>query len=293
MACVQFKRINFSEASRERIDLCNTIIDEHLAQGFKLSLRQVYYQLVARGAIPNNMKSYKNLGSLISDARLGGLIDWEAIEDREREPWRHPQFNDLADLAEAALDSYRLPRWADQDYYVELWVEKRAQAGTLRRIAEEFHVTMLVNRGYSSQTALYEAAHRFNQRGRGKERVLLYLGDHDPSGEDMVRDIEDRLALFGVVRFDVRKIALTWAQIQQYQPPPNPAKLTDSRAAEYIKKHGNDSWELDALPPSTLMQIMRRELKGLVDKKRMDAVIAQEEKDKERLRAAVGKLVQK
>lgn len=302
MAREQFKTVRFSSQSRERIDLCNEIISDYLAQGLKLTLRQLYYQLVTRNVFPNSEKSYKTLGSLLNDARLAGRVDWDAIEDRVRRPKKAAEWENLTELVESALYSFRLPRWQGQDTYAELWVEKDALAGVLEPLAHEYHVTLMVNRGYSSASAMYEASKRF-MRGRNQaesnyyntdelERagVLLYLGDHDPSGEDMVRDIRDRLETFGVQNLTVEKIALTTAQVQEYNPPPNPAKMSDSRAAAYVAKHGAVSWEVDALPPNVLARIVRDSFQDIIDVKAMNKVKAKEEEDKKRLRNAVANL---
>lgn len=291
MKCA-YKSVNFREDSKERIEQCNNIIADYQAQGLRLTLRQLYYQLVTKNLITNAEKSYKALSGLVSDARLSGLMDWDAIEDRVRVPQIPSEWDKLGDLVESALHAYRRPRWAGQSHYVELWVEKDALAGVLSPLASEYHITLMVNRGYSSQSAMYESAQRFldHVEGEAKAPVLLYLGDHDPSGEDMVRDIRDRLAMFGVEGLEVEKVALTMAQVDQYQPPPNPAKLTDPRAAEYVARHGDESWEVDALPPDVLAKLIRKAVKGYVDLDLMREVKEREESDKERLRDAVAKL---
>lgn len=283
----QFKEINFRQDSLDRIELCNQIIEDYQAQGLRLTLRQLYYQLVTRNAIPNVERSYKNLSTLVSDARLSGLMDWDAIEDRVRQPRRQNEFADLRDLTEAAIQAYRLPRWKGQEWYTELWVEKDALAGVLDPLASEYHVTMMVNRGYSSQSAMYESAERFNSMGDGRAPILFYLGDHDPSGEDMVRDIAERLSMFGVNGLEVRKLALTMEQVERYNPPPNPAKITDPRATAYIREHGSSSWEVDALPPETLSEIIRTAFDEILDTAKMDKVKRKEEADKRLLRRLV------
>lgn len=116
----QFKFVNFRENALDIISICNEIIEDYLASGLRLTLRQLYYQLVTRNIISNEEKSYKKLSSLISSARLAGLVDWDAIEDRVRQPKIQSEFNDLSELIEAAINSYRLPRWDGQDYYAEL-----------------------------------------------------------------------------------------------------------------------------------------------------------------------------
>lgn len=279
----------FNRSSVELIEKCNDIVKSYQAQGLRLTLRQLYYQLVSRNVIPNVEKSYKRLSGVISDARLAGEMDWSAIEDRVRRPQRSSQWDSIQELVESALYAYRLPRWEDQKTYCELWVEKDALAGVLQPLAEEFHVTLMVNRGYSSQSAMYDSAKRFKVH-QNRKLVLLYLGDHDPSGEDMVRDIRDRMEMFGVRRLQVNKLALTMAQIEEYEPPPNPAKMTDPRAEAYVSRHGDESWEVDALPPDVLQRIIRTAIEGVVDMELYNEVIEREEEDKTRLREAAADL---
>jgi hypothetical protein len=289
-----YKSVNFRQESLNRIQLCNEIVRDYLGQGLKLTLRQLYYQLVSKNVIANTEKSYKALGNLVSDARLAGLIDWDAIEDRNREPVIWAEYENVQELVEDLEWRYRLPRWEGQDNYVELWVEKAALAGVLRPLASKYHVTLMVNRGYSSQSAMYESAQRFLRRcteGGHKQPILFYLGDHDPSGEDMVRDIEDRLVMFGVHGIEVRKLALTMEQVREYDPPPNPAKMTDSRAARYVEEHGADSWEVDALNPKTLASIIETAFQSVTDMDMMNAVIAKEKKERKHLKAALPRLV--
>lgn len=163
--------------------------------------------------------------------------------------------------------------------------EKDALAGVISPIANEYHVTLCVNRGYSSQSAMYEAGKRYIENCRdGRYPHLIYLGDMDPSGEDMVRDISDRLEMYNVGELQVTKVALTMEQVESYKPPPNPAKMSDSRAAKYVDKHGTSSWEVDALPPAALSKIIRKELSSLVDMDMMSKIIAQENEDKKAVR---------
>jgi len=315
-----FKSINFKPDVLKTIATADRIITNYQQQGYRLTLRQLYYQFVSQNLITNEEKSYKRLASIISDGRLAGLLDWDGIEDRGREPSIPLQFNNLQHRIDSALNNYRLPRWDGQPCYCELWVEKQALAGVLAPLAKEFHVTLSVNKGYSSQSAMYDAAQRFRE-GMGaqgepvifdpdyhqctreefvgtasqeieheREGHLFYLGDHDPSGEDMVRDIRDRMDMFGVPNLNVTKIALTTAQVRQYNPPPNPAKITDPRAKNYIAQHGNSSWEVDALPPNVLVRLIRAAFKSVIDKPTMDAVIAREEADKAALLKATEKV---
>jgi len=305
VSCHVYREKEFREVDLNVIRACAQIVNEYTDQGIRMTLRQLYYQMIAQDLFPsswidakynlenqlpegtkNTIKNYSRLSKLISDARLAGWIDWDAIEDRGRRPQRTSQWDSIRDIIESAIDSFRLPRWADQPSYVELWVEKDALASVLWPIAHRHHITLMVNKGYSSQSAMHEAAGRFIAASNtNKQPTLLYLGDHDPSGEDMVRDIRERLTMFGARDLEVRKIALTKAQILRYNPPPNPAKVTDPRAKKYIAEHGNKSWEVDALPPNVMTRLVDNEMRRYVDQAKMDAILAEEE----RLKAALKK----
>jgi hypothetical protein len=309
MAREFFENYNPSAETRKTILKANSIIESYLAQGLTLTLRQLYYQFVSRDLIPNTEKSYKRLGSIISSARCGGLVDWDALEDRVRRPVIWAEHASPKAMLESALRSYRLPRLDGQSVYVELWVEKDALAGVLEPIAAEYHVTLMVNRGYSSSSAMKESADRIRRKCKRygvSEAIVFYLGDHDPSGEDMVRDISERLHQFlnnGLlvdwsgdevtvetiadsrtrhpkIWLDVRKLALTMEQIEEYSPPPNPAKLSDSRAKAYVDKHGDSSWEVDALDPTTLRDIITEALESVLDMEKIETIKVREEEHK-------------
>lgn len=250
---------NFRRESLELIDKINSVISEYDLQGYSLTLRQAYYQLVARGVIPNNERSYKNVGSLINDARLAGLIDWHSIEDRTRNLQSLSHWSSPKSIIESASYQYRKDIWEDQDYYIEVWVEKEALANIVGRVANDLDVPYFCCRGYVSQSEMWSASQRLKAKQEcGKYCVILHLGDHDPSGIDMSRDIEERLNLFGVIpeMFIFRRIALNMNQIEEFAPPPNPAKLTDSRYGSYIQKFGYESWELDALEPKVIHDLI-------------------------------------
>jgi len=275
----EFVSHNFRKDALDLIETCDQTIKSYMGQGLMLTLRQLYYTLVAAGRIPNEEKSYKRLGAIISDARLAGMLDWSGIEDRVRRPYMPTHWDSIDDIIQSACEQFKLDRREGQETYVELWVEKDALAGVLSPLAQQFHCTLSVNRGYSSQSAMYDAAKRFKEAvfEREQHAVIIYIGDFDPSGEDMVRDVRERLEMFGV-SVDVDKVALTMEQIKKHKPPPNPAKLSDSRAAGYIAKHGQHSWEVDALPPKELQRIAREALAYHTDMEAMSRVKKEETK---------------
>lgn len=252
------------------IELCNTIIAEYQAAGYMLTLRQLYYQLVSRAAIPNKDTEYKRLGDVINDARLAGLVDWEAIEDRGRFVRAHAHWDEPADIVESASQQFRVDMWENQAFRPEVWVEKDALVGVVGVPAGRFDIPYFSCRGYTSVTALYEAATRLHRyKRKGQTPMIIHLGDHDPSGIDMTRDIRDRLGIFGL-NLEVKRVALNMDQVEQYTPPPNPAKVTDSRYDGYMVKFGEESWELDALEPSVLDAVVTSAIEGMIDQDKWD-----------------------
>lgn len=254
----QFIVKNFKAPSLAIIEKANEIIDDYRSQGFSLTLRQLYYQFVARDLLPNTERSYKRLGSIINDGRMAGLIDWSAIEDRTRNLQGNSHWDSPADVIEAARQSYRIDMWANQPKRVEVWIEKEALSGVIAGVCSELDVDYFACRGYVSQSEQWRAGVR--SRDTSQEKVILHLGDHDPSGIDMTRDNQDRLSVFSTYNVTVERIALNMDQVEQYNPPPNPAKMTDARFRQYSHDYGDLSWELDALEPLVLTELIREKV---------------------------------
>ncbi len=280
---IKYQEINFRSSSLELIDRINMIIAEYMSKGYELTLRQLYYQLVARDIIPNNERSYKNIGNLVSDARMAGLIDWEAIVDRTRYLRANSHWDSPSDIVEACARSFRYNRWSTQPVYLEVWVEKDALIGVVSKACSSLDVPHFSCRGYVSQTEMWSAAQRLIEQGESRDTVIIHLGDHDPSGRDMSRDIEERLNIFGA-NPEFKRIALNMDQIQMYNPPPNPTKVTDSRHVAYMREFGNECWELDALRPEVIDSLIRDTVKGYMDHSLYEAEVEREQTAKGLLR---------
>lgn len=260
----------FGPKALSTIETANKIIREYSAQGFDLTLRQLYYQFVARDVIPNTQRDYKNLGSIINDARLAGLVSWNAIVDRTRELRGNNHWDSPADIVRGAAAQYQIDKWEDQEYRLEVWIEKDALVGVAERACSKLDVSFFSCRGYTSQSEMHEAALRLKRfEELGQKTVIIHLGDHDPSGKDMTRDVQERLALFGA-ETEISRIALNMDQIRKFRPPPNPAKITDSRAKNYIKEFGKSSWELDALEPTVLAKLIEKTIVSYRDERLWD-----------------------
>lgn len=281
----KFVDIKFRADTLAVINQANTIIADYQRQGFKLTLRQLYYQFVARALIPNKQTEYKRLGSIIDNGRQAGLIDWDAIEDRTRNLERLSVWSSPEQILRAVAEQYREDWWKGQDFYPEVWIEKDALTGVIEPVCEEFQVPYFACRGYVSQSEMYAAAQRLKGKARGgRSPVIFHLGDHDPSGMHMTVDNGERLDLFmrgmGV---EVVRLALNMAQVEEYSPPPNPAKETDSRFESYAAEHGDESWELDALDPSVIDTLIRDALEERIDPDPWQAAKDAEEANREHL----------
>jgi hypothetical protein len=288
-----FRDKNFNKSSMDIIIKANKIIDEYETKGFELTLRQLYYQFVAKGFLDNHDRNYKRLGSIINDARLAGLVDWDNIKDRTRFLRKPTVWENPGQIIKAATNQYSIDKWQGQNNYLEVWVEKDALIDIVEQSSKEYQVSCFSCRGYVSQSAMYEAGKRLYNNTDDKEIHIIHLGDHDPSGIDMTRDIFERLELFSNWNINIHRIALNMDQVKQYNPPPNPAKVTDSRAKEYINNYGSKSWELDALNPEDLRSLIQGKILSLMDYDLYYNLVEEEERQKHELTKIANEIMDK
>ncbi len=277
---------DFRVGTRAIIRKANTLIADYQAQGYKLTLRQLYYQFVQRNWLVNKQTEYKRLGEILNDARLAGLVDWDAIEDRGRNLAPTPMWGDPGDPnspGEFILDwgrHFKNDPWVNQPNYVEVWIEKEALVGVIERPCRRWRVPYFACKGYVSASEMYDAAYRLAGFAEaGQQVTVIHLGDHDPSGTQMTENIAERLALLSreIEGIEVKRIALTMEQINRYAPPPNPAKETDSRYRAYCAQYNTrSSWELDSMQPSVIDTLVEEEIRMLVDEELWDRDIAAE-----------------
>jgi len=291
---IKYEGKNFRSEALKVIEQAETIINQYSAQGFSLTLRQLYYQFVSRGLIPNTDKSYNRLGNIISDARRAGMIDWDSIVDRTRYLRKQSSWGKPQSILESARDSYHRDLWANQDRRLEVWIEKDALVGVIEDVCNELDVPFFSCRGYVSDSEMWSCAMRIykHERDDNQDTLLVHLGDHDPSGIDMTRDITDRLSLFssdarGAI--EIHRIALTMEQIKELTPPPNPAKITDSRYQDYADKYGDESWELDALEPSYIVNIIRETIEAERNDDRWNESVAEQEMERKQIGEVVNR----
>jgi hypothetical protein len=282
----QFKEINFHAKTLRMINHANAIIADMKAQGYTLTLRQLYYRMVESKLLENKQTNYDRLGYIVDEARKCGLIDWDAIEDRTRFLRRIANYRGPSHFLSRMMSYYAEDVWRDQEHYCEVWIEKDALIGVVERPCNEYRVPHFACRGYPSSSELYVAAKRLRrQLDAGKLVKVFYLGDHDPSGIDMTRSNEELLQTFArSIGIEVERIGLNMDQVEEYNLVPDPAKQTDSRFQAYSEEYNTDeSWELDALTPSVIDGLIRTAIESVVDQNDFDAKLAQEADNKELL----------
>jgi len=287
-----FREKKFGERAIDIIAKADGLCQDYLSQGFKLTVRQLYYQFVAKNWMKNTPQNYEAFATVISESREGGMLDWDAIEDRGRVTHSIPEYKSLKSYLQHLTEHFRLARWKQQQHYVEVMVEKQALEGVLAPVCEKWGVAFTANKGYSSVSSMYSRG-KFIQSQRdveGKDVHVLYLGDHDPSGLDMSRDVRDRLERYSDGPVDVVRLALNYDQVQRHQLPENPVKMDDSRAAAYREQFGDSSWELDALEPKTLIALVENGVKQFLDMSAWREMEQRQQQDQDLLQTIVEEL---
>lgn len=266
------------------IDQANAIMEEYAAMGITMTLRMLHYQFVSRLLFANTLKNYKRLGHALKVGRRMGLVDWKYLEDSIRSLDEHPTWTDPQDALSTIAGWYQEDIWSEQEYAPELWIEKYALGVVLNPTCRELRTPLFACRGYVSASAQYDASKRFQQHiADGRTPIVFYLGDHDPSGLDMTRDNREVIELLTGEAIEVRRLGLNWDQIEQYNPPPNPAKMRDSRYGGYVRRFGRECWELDALPPNVLIDLVTNAIRPLIDTHIWQASLDREAANRDKL----------
>ncbi len=271
-----------------------------LSRQHPMTLRQVYYRLVANQIINNNQSQYKALSNALRDARREGVIPWAWMEDRTRRPRSVDMWRDLSTFVSEVPTWYARDVWDDQPSYLEVWLEKDALSGTFADVLEPYRVTFQVGRGFDGWSSVHNAAQRYRSMlfNKHKHTTLLYYGDFDPSGEDMARSLELRIhegfVEYKSVRYvrnaypTITKRALTYEDIQTYDLPPDFTKPTDPRSKAHIAKWGDVAVELDALPDEVLRERLEADVRAHMDLDALQATLKAESEDNARLREMLG-----
>ena len=251
-----------------------------------LTIRGLHYQLVGIG-MTNTMQHYKRVVEAMIQARWNGQISFEAFSDHDREVLGYTAaeetiLEDQVDTGKrqvtAWIKNYSKNRWENQPFVPEVWIEKKALQGVFQKPCKKYDVGLAPCKGYPSLTFLNEAKQRFQEtKNNGKIPIILYFGDYDPSGEDIPRSIEENFTRFGCP-VEVKRIALMEDQVIAWKLPPAPAKIGDSRTANW---GGLGQVELDAVEPSKLQKICENAIIEYLDPDLYEDLLIQEAEEKE------------
>jgi hypothetical protein len=242
-----------------------------------VTLRQLFYRLVSAHILPNSQNAYKGLSRYTARARREGWFP--DFIDRNRSIHRYRTFDSPNDAANWLKAIYRRPRDEGQEWSIYLGVEKSGIVEQLTAWFADYGIGIVALGGYASQSYVDQIAREVDSQGR--PAVFIYAGDFDPSGEDIERDFLERSGCWT----EQHRIALTPAQIQQYNLPPLPGKSWDSRAAGFIERHGQlMQVELDALDPNDLHNLYTQAFETYWDDDVYQQSIAREEREEAQLK---------
>lgn len=287
MPRIRYGHYNPKPVTQELIADVDEILTAMADRGFLLTVRQAWYRMVADKKLPddwideeynlrngldrdtkNTQRNYKRFSNLVAAARDGGALDWDHLTDRGRvrQSWSH--WANQASFLRSVVNQYAIDLWLRQPKRVEVWIEKDALSQVVEQACEPWTVPYMACKGYPSASCVWEAAHnrfkRWHDTGDCEEIVVIQLSDHDASGVDMTRDLQTRFDMYSTPYADddthaeimVERIALTIDQVQEHSLEPDPAKATDPRSRRYREQFGDDSWELDALDPQIIVDLI-------------------------------------
>jgi hypothetical protein len=258
--------------SKAEIQAVRDALYAALRQHNPMTVRQVFYLMTTQGVVAKTEKEYKQtVGRLLLQMRVAGDIPFHWIADNTRWMRKPRTFSSMDEALRQTAQTYRRALWDEQEVYVEVWIEKDALAGVLLEETEPWDVPLMVSRGFSSITYLYEAA--MSIKAQDKPAFLYYFGDHDPSGVHIDRSIERRLREFAPdAEIHFERVAVRPEQITAWDLPTRPTKKSDSRS----KTFQGDSVEVDAIPPEQLRQLVHDCIVQHVDHHALSAVQAVE-----------------
>jgi hypothetical protein len=240
-----------------------------------MTIRQLFYALVVRELILNTQAHYKRVSRIMTKARDDGRCPWEFIVDRSRMIYSPSVWADPAGYAQMVQRSYRKDYWAMQPEYCEVWVEKDAVIGSISDLCDELGVTIRPFKGFNSTTKIHEAAECLS--GITKPITIFYCGDHDASGRCIDIEGADRVLSYGSGKFRLKRLAIQKSDIRKFSLPPQRVKDTDSRARAFREKFGDETVELDALPPNELRRRIHAAVESKLDRQKWNRAVQVEQ----------------
>jgi hypothetical protein len=246
-----------------------------------MTLRQLFYRLVSAAILQNTPKEYKRLGAVMTTLREAGEVPRTWIVDHVRATLKPSSWTGLADFGDTVREAYRKDFWASLGHHVEILVEKDAIAGTIQPVTAEFDIALRVVRGYSSVSFAGEIADEWLRIE--KPIYAYYLGDFDPSGFDLERDLQGKLTRYSGRVAYWNRLAVQQTDFSEHDLVRLPVKHSDRRARGFVERHGSDCAEVDALPPNELRRRVREAIISHIDQVRWSKLQEVEQAERETL----------
>ena len=287
------RRSKISKAKQPFLDAVLTVINGR-RRFWPLSDRAIHYGLLndpplkhaskPKSRYDNTKRSYKSLVDLLTRGRLESIIPWEAIDDRTRPitTWKVHQTPRAFMRAEIDrfLKGYYRNLLQSQPHHIEIVCEKNTIEPIVRPVAAEFTIPLTSGRGYCSLPPRRAMAQRYQMSGKQK-LILLLVSDFDPDGEQIAQSFARSMRDdFRIKKIHPIKVALTAEQVEEYElPPVLSAKPTSTNYDRFVDKHGETVFELEALEPDTLQEIVRDAIDSVIDTDLYNEEVDQEAED--------------
>jgi hypothetical protein len=288
---VKMRQTTFSRSRYRKTQLlADTILDIVNREFVELSMstRQLFYQCVSRGAVPNSNASYDRVQRLVVDLRREGAIEYDRIVDRTRIKHRVSQWEGPIQIMEAVGKQYRRDLWSEQDNVVMVACEKQALEGIFAEVVDRYGASLWTLHGYGSESFLYEWANEIRKYyDDGKGVLVAYFGDFDPTGLDIERHAQKSLEGHLGVTVDWTRRGLTEEDFEAFELVNVAVKSSDSRARAYLEKYGNKAAELDALPPDELRLRIESVIEEYIDSDAWDRLADVETVERESINVVV------
>ena len=281
------RKLTWTERNLQKLEQIQEVLSQWRSY-WPMTLRQIYYQLVSQQIIANKSSEYKLLSRFLKYARLDKKISWDAIEDRTRSRYYSGGYYNKKSFIESELGNFLTGYYRDlvqdQEVHIEVWIEKDALSSIFSRVTNRYCLSTVVCKGFSSVSFLKDFKNRILKNG--KSPIMLYFGDFNPSGLEML----DSMAItlndeMNINRIKFKRIALTKEDIEKYSLPHDPSavKKTDSRYNKFISRHGEYAVELDALDPDVLEHKIVDAIEAELDMDKFNAQIEQQNIDRDEL----------